>query len=108
MRHNARLWGERNMETCLLFGRWLADSDATAMDHVQKQQAQRGGGAAVAHQPAVEAETAGKFCVELLQLLNADIAPTLCVRGTFTDTQIKNILQFWPVDNTMNLLVASN
>lgn len=94
------------METCLLFGRWLADSDATAMDHVQKQQAQRGGGAAVTHQPAVEAKTAGKFCVELLQLLNADIAPTF--KRNFHRHINQKQTSIWPVDNTMNLLVASN
>lgn len=45
------------METCPVFGRCMADRDATAMDHVQKQQAQQGCGATVAHQPAVDAKT---------------------------------------------------
>lgn len=45
------------METRPVIGKSLADRDATAMAHIQKQQAQRGCSAAVAHQPAVEAKT---------------------------------------------------
>lgn len=63
--------------------------------------------------------TCSKFCVKLLQLLNADIAPTFCVRGTFTDTQNsktnfslagteKMSDNIYQKINIMNLLVALN
>lgn len=84
------------METCPVFWRCMADRNATAMDHAQKQQAQQGCGATVAHQPA-DTETPAinsvlNYCSSPMLILHQ-----LYVLEELSQTHKSKQTSVWPV-----------